>query len=380
MHNTLIALGLAILCWLPCALGAEEQAITERQLQQLERSITKLQKKLSKARDEHSDIEQQLKQSETAIGQLALRIQRSERQRQALEQDLAQAKQQRSSLQGARQQQEVLIAAQLRRAFQLGRDDAVKILLNQQDPAQLARTMTYLGYVNRARMAQIAEFSRTIAQLSATEASIIDNAAALNSTLAQLTEQQSALRQQHRSRETALKQLALAISSDHAHLKQQQKNRDALEKLLLTVEDVSQDIASSKDGQPFAARKGKMAWPVKGKRSNRFGARRSKGGLQWEGIEIRAKQGTPVHAIHQGRVLFADWFRGQGLLIILDHGDGYLSLYSHNHSLLHATGDWVNAGEAIATVGASGGRDHSALYFEIRHQSKAQNPAKWCRH
>jgi septal ring factor EnvC (AmiA/AmiB activator) len=121
-----------------------------------------------------------------------------------------------------------------------------------------------------------------------------------------------------------------------------------------------------------------MDWPVAGKVVSHFGRPRSEGGLRWQGAQIEAAEGTEVRAIHHGRVVFADWFRGQGLLIIIDHGDGYMSLYSHNKSLLRETGDWVTVGEPIATIGNSGGLSEYGLYFEIRHRGKASNPARWC--
>jgi septal ring factor EnvC (AmiA/AmiB activator) len=378
VNRTLIALGLAILCCCPSHLTAQEQVISERDLKRLERSIGKMQKELDKHRGEHSSMQQQLKKNETAIGQLELRIDSSERTQRSLQSKLKQQKQQRATLQEASRQQEGLIAAQMRSAYQLGRHQSLKVLLNQQNPAQLARAMVYVGYFNRARMAQITSFSQTIEQLANVEADILEKTVELSDTLQTLDQQKAKLEHQQRARKVTLQQLASTIKSKGTALKQQQRDRDDLEKLLFTVEDVTTTLASSKDGQPFAARKGKMTWPTAGKRINRFGSRRSQGGLQWQGVEIQAGQGEPVRSIHQGRVLFADWFRGQGLLIIVDHGDSYLSLYSHNHSLLRTTGDWVNADEAIATVGASGGRQDNALYFEIRHKNKARDPAQWC--
>jgi septal ring factor EnvC (AmiA/AmiB activator) len=121
-----------------------------------------------------------------------------------------------------------------------------------------------------------------------------------------------------------------------------------------------------------------MPWPVKGKPSNTFGRARNEGKMRWQGITIPAKEGVTVRAIHHGRVVYSDWLRGSGLLLIIDHGDGYMSLYAHNQSLLRDVGEWVTAGTPISTVGSSGGRDRAALYFEIRHQGKPTNPAKWC--
>ena len=145
---------------------------------------------------------------------------------------------------------------------------------------------------------------------------------------------------------------------------------------------VNETIATLKlpnNYKPFRELRGKMSWPAKGRLIRRFGQRRSTG-MRWQGVLISGREGSAVKAIHHGRVVFADWFRGKGLLIIIDHGDGFMSLYAHNQSLLRETGDWVDTGETIATMGNSGGLQNAALYFEIRQQGKPSNPKKWCSH
>ena len=131
--------------------------------------------------------------------------------------------------------------------------------------------------------------------------------------------------------------------------------------------------------QAFKDAKGKMPWPVPGRASARFGNSRNQGKMRWQGVLIPGKAGTPVNAIHHGRVVYADWLRGMGLLLIIDHGDGYMSLYAHNQTLLREVGEWVTADTAISTMGNTGGLDRPALYFEIRHKAKPTDPAKWCR-
>ncbi|HEY7775443.1 MAG TPA: peptidoglycan DD-metalloendopeptidase family protein, partial [Kineobactrum sp.] len=133
------------------------------------------------------------------------------------------------------------------------------------------------------------------------------------------------------------------------------------------------------DYKPFASTRGSLAWPVSGRRGNSFGASRGAGGMRWHGINLRAEEGTPVKAVHHGRVVFADWLRGSGLLLILDHGDGYMSLYAHNQSLLREVGEWVGPGTTIATVGNTGGSNRAGLYFEIRKDGKPVDPVVWCR-
>jgi len=157
------------------------------------------------------------------------------------------------------------------------------------------------------------------------------------------------------------------------------KDRSQLERLLDAVEQSIANLEIPSDYRPFHKLKGKLHWPTKGKISKRFGSSRSGSNLRWQGVTLTAKEGSEVNAIHHGRVVFADWFRGSGLLIIIDHGDGYMSLYGHNQSLLIEPGDWVTVGEQIATVGNSGGKKHAGLYFEIRHKGQPTDPRHWCK-
>ena len=139
------------------------------------------------------------------------------------------------------------------------------------------------------------------------------------------------------------------------------------------------DIPSSpSESRPFSSLKGKLPWPVKGSFLGRFGQSKNTGDLKWNGVLIKAKLGTPVRVISHGRVAFSDWLQGFGFITIIDHGDGYMSLYGHSESLFKQTGDWVQAGEVIATVGDSGGQPISGVYFEIRSRGKPVNPSKWC--
>ena len=377
-HSTRIASAFLLLAFVALCTGAQESA-NPRELKRLQAAIATLQQELKQVRGKHSALESQLQRDEVAIGKLRLAIEDNNNKRKLLTAELAQLRERQQRLEQQRKTQQGLIAAQLRSAYQLGNEKSLKVLLNQEDPALISRAMTYLAYFNRARLQQIASFNTTIAELRALEPDIIATSLELQRAGEKLANDQAQLADQQQSRERTLASLASSISSKKAKLEQYQKDRARLEALLNTVEDVTRTFATIDDAQPFAKRKGKMKWPAGGKLINRFGSRRQDGGLKWQGVEIRSKAGAQVKAIHHGRVVFADWFGGQGLLIIIDHGDGYMSLYGHNQSLLKATGDWVGTGEPIAQVGTSGGRSEPGLYFEIRHKGKANNPASWCR-
>lgn len=368
----------AACAWL--ALGCVHAAdLSQRDLTRLERAITQIQGKLSRWRDEHSALQSQLRDTELAISALSQQIAANDATRGRLERELGALRERRRTLSGQRQQQQVLVAAQLRAAFQMGRERSLKVLLNQQDPAAISRAMTYVEYFNRARARQIDALSATLEELAGTEASIAEKSAAAARLSSELTHQKAELGRQQAARQQTMASLQQAIRSDTERLRQHQEDRQRLEALLNTVEDVAASFAASQDARPFAERKGKLRWPVEGKIVNRFGSPRTDGGLRWQGVVIRPAKAARVRAIHHGRVVFANWFRGQGLLLIVDHGEGYMSLYGHNESLLRQTGDWVNAGDAIATISANGSQTEQGLYFEIRHKGKAGNPTLWCR-
>jgi septal ring factor EnvC (AmiA/AmiB activator) len=356
-----------------------QQDASPQDLKRLESAIDALQRELGRHRGKYSTLEAQLKKNEVAIGELSALIRANRKKQGALEQELTKLRSRRRQLEQDRDKQQALIAAQLRTAYQLGHEKTLKVLLNQEDPALISRAMTYVDYFNKARLHEIEQFNNTITELRALEPNIAEKSATLKQTGQQLATEKNKLGQQQQARQQTLASLSQTIKSKDAQLQQHEKDQARLEALLNTVEDVATSFASMEDAQPFGSRKGKMKWPARGKIDNRFGRRRQHGGLKWQGVEIRGKEGNNITAIHHGRVVFADWLGGQGLLIVIDHGDGYMSLYGHNQSLLHETGDWIHTGEAIATMGNSGGRNQTGLYFEIRHRGKASNPAGWCR-
>lgn len=355
-----------------------QQEASQQDLDKLEAAITKLQRDLGAHRGQHSKLQKQLRASELAIGQVNASIRNNQARQRSLEAQLDSLRQRQRQLEADRSNQQALIAAQMRSAYQLGNEKSLKVLLNQEDPAKISRAMAYVDYFNRARLAEVETFSNTIDELQALEPTIAEKMQALEQTGDQLAGEKRELDRQLASRQQTLASLSRTIAGTDAQLQQREKDRKRLEALLNTVEDISANFAGMDDAQPFAQRKGKMGWPADGRIVNRFGTRRHQGGLQWQGVEIRAAEGENVRAIHHGRVVFADWLGGQGLLIIIDHGDGYLSLYGHNQTLLRETGDWIRSGEPIATVGDSGGRSQPGLYFEIRHKGVARNPGQWC--
>lgn len=272
------------------------------------------------------------------------------------------------------------IGAELRTAWKMGRQAQVKVLLSQQSPDALARNLAYYRYFFRARNAVLEEFRATLVSLAATETKINETLAALAENQDALARQQEALVAASAAREKALAKVNAELEDKGAALAKLEADRKELQALLEAIRKAITELEIPEgDYQPFKDSKGKMPWPVPGRASARFGDTRNEGKMRWQGVTIPAPAGTPVKAVHHGRVVYADWLRGMGLLMIVDHGDGYLSLYAHNQTLLKEPGEWVGVDTTIATVGDSGGKTRPALYFEVRENGKPVNPALWCR-
>lgn len=398
-------LALATLLALPLLSQAADSEATRSQLEQLKKELGKLQGMLTQFRDERSRLQGDLKKSEQEISASEKRIRDIQQQLQEQEQELKKLEQQRRQLEQDRSSQRGHIERQVRSAYQLGRQSKMKALLNQEEPARLSRTMVYYDYFNRARAEQIDAYIELLSEIDSVQPQIEQKSSQLLAAKAELDQRQQQLLGAKQERQRALAKLNATIKSKDEEYKQMAQDRGALEALLKRLErealaaaarqrQKTQPPAPSQPGggvfditatspvagtQPFGQLRGKLPWPVAGKAVNRFGSQRGNSPLRWQGINIAAREGETVRAIHHGKVVFADWLRGSGLLLIVDHGGGFLSLYAHNQTLLRNVGDSVRAGDAIATVGSSGGQAQAGLYFEIRHKGVPADPAQWCR-
>lgn len=357
----------------------DEETRTRAQLTEVKSQISALQSRLKKFAQEKNSIQLSLRKSETAIGKVQKSVRKTRKRLSDKKSQLDTLKSERHKLIKAKGAQQKLMEREIQTAYQTGRQSQIKILLNQEDPHTVARAMEYYKYFSQARNERIESYLDIIHKIDALEPKIVATAQALTETDTELTKQLHQLQQQKSQRKIALGKLNSSIHSSDQKLAQLKKNRSKLEELLDAVEQAVANLEIPSDYQAFAKLKGTMIWPVQGRPENRFGQLRSGGPLRWQGLMIDAKEGSPVRAIHHGRVVYADWFRGSGLLLIIDHGDGYMSLYAHNQSLHREVGEWVTANEIISTVGNSGGQFKSALYFEIRQQGKPTDPRKWCK-
>ena len=376
-------LGLTLVSLLsPALISAQNQSEKEqahRELSQLQAKIDKVSAEISSARTHQDKLQAELKSSEIALGTLQKKLRENTAAIADARAELQLLQTRKTGLESARQNQQTRIASELETAWKMGQQGQLKVLLNQEDPDTVARTMAYYRYFFEARTELLEGYRATLSELEQVEQGIVATAETLASRRNELRQQQLQLVAAQDKRKATVALLNADIKSKGASLKGLQENRIELERLLETIEQAVADLEIPDNYQPFAAARGSMPWPVKGNNSNRFGRPRNEGKMKWQGINITAKEGDTVGAIHYGRVVYADWFRGSGLLLIVDHGDGYMSLYAHNQALLREVGEWVSAGTPISTVGDSGGLTKAALYFEIRHNGKPTNPANWCR-
>ena len=353
---------------------SEQQA----QLTELKQAISTLESKLQRQRGEKDNLQQQLKTIELEASRVNSNIRQSQAEIADTERELAELAETKQQLRRDIAQQSSAIAEQIRVTHKTGSEEPIKLLLNQQDPQKLARVFKYYDYLLAARSQKIERFKADIDQLTALEETINKHKITLAKSKRTLEAERKALVATLDNRTATLQQVQQQLLSGRQQLLNLRAQRDELQALINTVERAAAKLVPPTDYPSFSSSKGKLRWPVKGSVSQGFGSRRA-GDLRWQGLLIKAKSGNPVKAVHHGRVVFSNYLRGFGLLIIVDHGDGYMSLYAHNEVLLKDTGAWIQSDEIVARAGDTGGLTSPALYFEIRRQGSPVDPIRWLR-
>ncbi|MCR9278171.1 MAG: peptidoglycan DD-metalloendopeptidase family protein [Pseudomonadaceae bacterium] len=280
---------------------------------------------------------------------------------------------QQGKLELQRKGQAEQIAKHLRAASRLTGQDFFKLLLNMESPERFERMMRYHQRFSEARLANLAAYKDTLAELASNAEATTAQQAQLSAQQTSLTQRSEVLAGSRAQRQTLLDELLAEAETQEARRQRLIADQQRLTALIDEIKRRSNRL----DGAEFVANKGSLPWPLTGQLVHSFGKPRSGGKLVWHGMQISAKEGAPVRAVHRGRVVFADWLRGFGLLTIVDHGDEYMTLYAHLDSLLKSKDDWVESGEAIAAAGRSGGQPQAGLYFEVRHHGEPENPAPW---
>ncbi|WP_162299670.1 murein hydrolase activator EnvC family protein [Marinospirillum perlucidum] len=380
MHPRKLARFLLPLCLLFAgnSLQAENQEeVSERQLEQLREDISDLQDWLNEARSEESQLESQLRQTEIQIGQLVQQIQANTEEAGQLQERMRRLQREQQDLQQQLDQQSGFLRQQIRAAYSMGRQEYLKVLLNQQSPDRVARLLRYYDYINKERTERIEQYLGIARQLDQVESEIITRGKALENVRTSLQERRRELLNEQSRRQRLVTELRQEIAGRGEELEELQADQARLEELLAAVTEAIVRLPPPQDAQPFPQMKGKLPWPLQGRVLSAFGSRQHNGRLVSRGLTIEAGAGEEVRAIHGGRVIFADWLRGFGFMIIIDHGNDYMSIYGHNQTLRNQTGDWVHGGDVIATAGATGGQQRNALYFEIRRQGEPLDPISW---
>lgn len=360
-----------------CLLTFETYAQNNDELKAVQQQIKHKQQQIARQLAKAKILQAELKQSELRIAQSAKALNTTQNDLAANSDEQNKLKGQQQSLQNKLKQQQQVLAKQIRSAFMTGNYDYAKMLLNQQDAAKFERTITYYQYLNKARRELIDEFRQWGKELREVNQQLLDKQQQLETLHLTQQGQQKELNQRQASRQLTLVKIRSAIESDASKVEELQVNEQNLRKALAEVERLAALKPTSFNG--LGKLKGKLLQPAKGRIHRLFGDRRQ-GQVRWKGILIDANAGDKVVAVHDGKVLYADWLRGFGLVTVLDHGKGYMSLYGHNQALLRQAGDVVAAGESIALVGQSGGQDSANLYFEIRHKGIPVNPSQWLKH
>ena len=344
-------------------------------LNDVQQAIAKQESNIFKTNKARSALEKQLKGDDLAIAKVAKAINDTEQLLKNTQHEISSLSKEKQQLTSQKITQEQLLAKQLRSAYTTGQHDYLKLLLNQQQSEKIQRTITYYQYMNKARINEIEKFQITIAQLIMVTTQHQKQVEHLQTLKQSQQKQRVALSKNKYNRSKTLASLGKELLSSKqqlAKLKADEAN------LAAALQKLTALIRAEVDLTGLSKLKRKLTWPVKGKLLRSFGSKKQ-GYLKWKGVLLGAPIGRQVQTIHNGTVLFSDWLKGYGLLTVIDHGNGYMSLYAYNQTLLKSVGDQVETGEPIALVGQSGGQDQAGLYFEIRHQGKAVNPKLWCR-
>jgi murein hydrolase activator len=358
---------------------AQDAKKTEAELKAIKAEIERVSGQVSRDQVARDRLARELKTVELSVSDVRTSLEEVRRERAghaARRAALAEEKQQREA--DLVKERESL-AGQLRAAHLIGREEPLKLLLNQKDPARAGRMFAYYSYFGRARAEQVGRISANLERLAQLDGEMAVEEERLAALEKERQEELERLDQARTKRGQVLASLQAESKSRAQALERMKRQQSGLEKLLRELKRAMDKFPGGVDtGTAFGRLRGKLTWPVAGRLVARFGEDRV-GGVKWDGVLVATERGSPVKAVSDGRVVYADWLPGLGLLTIVDHGEGYLSLYGHNDRLYKAVGERVAAGEPVAAAGDSGGRTRPELYFEIRKSGRPVDPRPWFR-
>lgn len=380
--------------------ASSAQADKKDELGQLRQKIEQLQRDLAKTEESRSEVADALRTSEKAISEVNRALVTLGREQGRISQGLAELKVRMDANRADTARQQELLDRMIRHQYMHGNTDAMRLMLDGKEVSEVERQMHYFGYVSKSRAALVSGLKQNMVALSELESVARQKQAELANNAEEQRKARLQLQAERQARQKTFNKIKADIAKGRREIGRLKRDEDRLAKL---VEQLAKAIAKNRDerrsakagdgiqrkgetvdsvadgafaGKAFLALKGKLRLPARGELQSRFGSPREEG-LTWKGLFIKADTGHSVHAVADGQVVFADWLRGYGNLLILDHGNGYMSLYGNNESLLKQVGEMTQGGEKIASVGSSGGALDSGVYFELRHEGKPFDPLKW---
>ena len=354
-----------------------DTTVSQADVDALVADIAELQERLEATRAERSEMEQRLEQTERDIAENRRRLADVEAELAETEAELAELEDRRDDLEVQRQEQAENIEALLVAVYKSNQQTPLKALLAPESLSHGQRMMAFYQSFNAAQLAELYAYEQTLSELAEVTDDIARRQGDLEQQNEALVEENNRLMNSRNQRQQVVSRLADEIESVEQEVAEKEAEREELEALLREVEEAIEQYDFGDDEVAFTDRRGEMGWPVEGEISLGYGHRNERTNLVSEGILISTESGDPVRAVHYGRVVFSDYLKGYGLIIILDHGEGYLSLYGRNETLERGVGDWVRSGETIATAGDTGGFSEAALYFEIRQGGRTTDPLNW---
>jgi len=340
-------------------------------IKQVTQDLSRLRRQQKKADKNLQRIEQQYGKVSRTVRDLQVKVRQKRQRLNEIEREIQVQK-------GWLATQEELLAGQMRAAYALGRQEPLKLLFNQQDITRTSRVMRYYQYFNQARIQNVEQVDASLQLLARLQKEKEQDVQAIQNLSATNAQKQKILASTKQEREQLLSKIKKNVKHSRSSLSKLKKNERQLKRLIRALQQATEGTLLVVNAtKPFKQLKGQLTWPVRGKLVRSFASSRGEG--KWSGVLLRAKEGDNVRSIAHGQVVFSDWFKGYGLLLIVKHDKNYMSLYAFNQSLYREKGDWIEAGDIIATVGKSGGREQAGLYFEIRKRNKPINPALWCK-
>jgi septal ring factor EnvC (AmiA/AmiB activator) len=360
-------------------LAGAAQASQQDDLEKLRKRISVLQQDFDKSNESKAEAADNLRESERAISNSNRKLHELAQQQQSANRELSQLQQRASAIDKELQGQQAMLGRLLYQQYMDGGEqEYLKLLLNNDDPNQVARELRYYEYIARNRAATLQSLRNGRARLQTVTDQARKKSDEIASLQAEERDQRQLLERDKHAHQLMLNRISQQMKQQRREIGHLQRNESRLSQLVEKLAHVLPDTQA--DSVAFKSLKGKLTLPVKGKVTNRFGARRPESTMAWTGWFLRTSPNQPVKAVAPGRVVYADWLRGFGNLLIIDHGQGYMSLYGNNETLYKQVGDSLRGGDLIATVGSSGGNADSGLYFELRFEGKPFDPGKWVRH